>query len=61
MKTDTLDLIVIGAGPAGLASAIKAKESGIEEVMIIERGEYLGDSWINAFIRVLAFNILKKI
>ncbi len=42
MQTDTFDLIVIGAGPAGLASAIKAKESGIEKVMIIERGEYLG-------------------
>jgi len=42
METDTFDLIVIGAGPAGLASAIKAKESGIEKVMIIERGEYLG-------------------
>lgn len=42
MNTHTFDLVVIGAGPAGLASAIKAKESGIEKVIIIERGEYLG-------------------
>ncbi len=42
MKKDMFDLIVIGAGPAGLASAIKARESGIEKVIIIERGEYLG-------------------
>jgi len=42
MIDEIFDLVVVGAGPAGLASAMKAKESGLEKVMIIERGEYLG-------------------
>jgi len=36
------DLVVIGAGPAGLAAAIKAKEMGVENVVIMERAEQLG-------------------
>ncbi|MBW1800115.1 MAG: FAD-dependent oxidoreductase [Deltaproteobacteria bacterium] len=35
--TELVDVAVIGAGPAGLAAAIKAKESGAENVTIIER------------------------
>lgn len=35
------DCIVIGGGPAGLASAIKAKENGLD-VLIIEREQVLG-------------------
>ena len=31
------DVIVIGAGPAGLASAIQAKKAGAERVLVIER------------------------
>jgi len=42
MTNEAYDLVVVGAGPAGLASAMKAKESGLEKVLIIERGEYLG-------------------
>jgi NADPH-dependent 2,4-dienoyl-CoA reductase/sulfur reductase-like enzyme len=37
-----VDVAVIGAGPAGLAAGIKAKESGLNKVVVIERGEYLG-------------------
>jgi NADPH-dependent 2,4-dienoyl-CoA reductase/sulfur reductase-like enzyme len=37
-----VDVAVIGAGPAGLAAAIKAKEAGLNKVVIVERGEYLG-------------------
>jgi thioredoxin reductase len=37
-----IDVAVIGGGPAGLASAIKAKEAGAENVTIIERAEQLG-------------------
>lgn len=36
------DLLVIGSGPAGLAAAIKAKETGVKEVVVIERAEELG-------------------
>lgn len=37
-----IDVAVIGAGPAGLAAAIAAREQGAEKVTIIERAEQLG-------------------
>ena len=37
-----VDVAVIGAGPAGLAAALKAKESGAGDVTIIERAEAPG-------------------
>jgi len=37
-----VDIVVIGGGAAGLAAAIKAKEKGVENVLIIERSEELG-------------------
>jgi sarcosine oxidase subunit alpha len=36
------DIIVIGGGPAGLAAAIKAKEEGIDNILILEREGQLG-------------------
>lgn len=42
MRQEEIDVAVIGGGPAGLAAAIKARESGMEKVVIIERSEYLG-------------------
>jgi NADPH-dependent 2,4-dienoyl-CoA reductase/sulfur reductase-like enzyme len=42
MNTRDIDVAVIGGGPAGLAAAIKAKEAGLDNVLVIERGEYLG-------------------
>ena len=32
-----VDVLVVGAGPAGLAAAIAAKEDGIDNLMVIER------------------------
>jgi len=32
-----LDLAIIGSGPAGLAAAVKAKQLGIEDVVVFER------------------------
>ena len=32
-----IDAAVIGGGPAGLAAALKAKEEGMEKVVLIER------------------------
>lgn len=37
-----IDLVVIGGGPAGLAAAINAKKSGINDLIIIERNNWLG-------------------
>src|SRR5659263_690363 len=36
------DLIIIGGGPAGLASAVSEKEQGIKSILIIERDNQLG-------------------
>jgi NADPH-dependent 2,4-dienoyl-CoA reductase/sulfur reductase-like enzyme len=42
MKYSEIDVAVIGSGPAGMAAAIKAKEKGVEHVLIFERQEQLG-------------------
>ena len=31
------DVLVIGAGPAGLAAAIAAREAGVERLIVLER------------------------
>ena len=36
------DIVIIGGGPAGLAAAIAAKQSGVNDVLILERDSCLG-------------------
>ncbi|GHV11022.1 pyridine nucleotide-disulfide oxidoreductase [Clostridia bacterium] len=38
----TKQLIIIGGGPAGLAAALEAHRSGIDDILIVERDERLG-------------------
>lgn len=36
------DLVIIGGGPAGMSAAVAAYESGIRDILILERDEQLG-------------------
>lgn len=36
------DLVVVGGGPAGLAAAISAYDSGVRDILLLERDQYLG-------------------
>ncbi len=35
-------MVVIGAGPAGIAAAIEAKKNGLDDILVVERDEYIG-------------------
>ena len=36
------ELVIIGAGPAGLAAAIRAREDGIQDILVLERDDAPG-------------------
>ena len=36
------DLVIVGAGPAGMAAAISAYENGVRDILLLERDQYLG-------------------
>ncbi|MBE6809731.1 MAG: FAD-dependent oxidoreductase [Ruminococcaceae bacterium] len=36
------DLVIIGGGPAGMSAAIAARESGVQDILILERDGQLG-------------------
>ncbi len=36
------DIVVIGGGPAGMAAALAAKESGVPDILLVERSKALG-------------------
>jgi NADPH-dependent 2,4-dienoyl-CoA reductase/sulfur reductase-like enzyme len=42
LPSQDIDLVVIGAGPAGIAAAISAKKNGLQNLIIIERNGWLG-------------------
>ena len=37
-----VDVLVIGAGPAGMAAAIAAREAGVDNLLVLEREEHMG-------------------
>ena len=42
MITKSVDVAIVGGGPAGLSAALSAKKNGAGNILIIERGENLG-------------------
>ena len=42
MENKVFDLVIIGGGSAGLASALSAYENGIKDILIIEKEPWLG-------------------
>ena len=42
MNTITVDIAIIGAGPAGLAAATAAYDTGIHNILILDRNHWLG-------------------
>lgn len=38
-------IVIVGAGPGGLCMAIKLREAGIENFVILERSEQVGGTW----------------
>ena len=39
------DVVVVGAGFAGLGTAIRLQQSGVEDIAILERGDRVGGTW----------------
>lgn len=37
-----MDLVIVGGGPAGLAAAVSAKKNGVDDILSIERNDFLG-------------------
>jgi thioredoxin reductase len=42
MKSSQVDVLIVGAGPAGLAAAIELKKSGVKKVRVVEREQVAG-------------------
>ena len=41
-KVKSVDLVIVGGGPAGMAAAVAAHEAGIRDILILERDKSLG-------------------
>ena len=37
-ETAMLDLLIVGTGPAGIATAVEARQAGIERILLLEKG-----------------------
>ena len=44
-RTRVHDVVVVGGGFAGLGAAIRLRQAGVENLVILERGERVGGTW----------------
>ena len=44
-RTTTVDIAILGAGFSGLGMAIRLREQGIEDFLVLERHEDVGGTW----------------
>ena len=51
VKYESHDLIIIGGGSAGLASAIEANNNGINDILVLEKNDNLGGILLQKLIR----------
>lgn len=54
------DLVVVGGGPAGLAAAVRAKELGVANILIIERDKELGGILNQCIHNGFGLHVFKK-
>lgn len=46
--TETCDVLVVGAGPAGLATSRELTRAGVQHI-VLERGDQVGHTWANLY------------
>ena len=56
----TYDLVVIGGGSAGMASALEAYDNGIKDILILERENDLGGILLQCIHSGFGLEIFKK-
>ena len=50
-------IVIVGAGTNGIRTAIKRREAGIEDFVILERAAAVGGTWVNARYPGLACDV----
>jgi cation diffusion facilitator CzcD-associated flavoprotein CzcO len=43
---DEVSVLIAGAGMSGISAAIKLKEAGVENIVILEKMDRLGGTWL---------------
>ena len=49
-RVEKVDVLIVGAGPAGMAAAIAAKEAGVDNLLVLEREANMGGILRQVFI-----------
>ena len=43
--TDSLDVLIIGAGFAGVGAAIRLRQQGIDNIAVLDKADGIGGTW----------------